>query len=94
MKCPACGKPSEVRDTRHAGGRNGEAPYIRRRRLCAQGHRFSTIEQPAVGQHGKGLMDTITLERAGSLDRAVAAALQRMAYKIRKGGLVGFTAGT
>lgn len=38
MKCPTCGAWSIVKDTR-------ERPnYITRRRLCANGHRFTTKE--------------------------------------------------
>lgn len=39
MRCPECGKPAEVRDKRDKSG------YTRRRYLCFNDHRFSTIEQ-------------------------------------------------
>lgn len=48
IACPTCGVVvSRVTDSR--GVREGR--YIRRRRLCARGHRFTTVEA-AVGRHG------------------------------------------
>lgn len=39
MKCPICGAPTEVKDTRpHKKG------YIQRRRVCFNLHRFQTYE--------------------------------------------------
>lgn len=39
MKCPECGTESRVTETREVDEGN-----IRRRRECAKGHRFSTVE--------------------------------------------------
>lgn len=39
MKCPECGAWSEVKESRE-----GEALTFRRRRLCANGHLFTTYE--------------------------------------------------
>ena len=41
MKCK-CGKESHVTDSRH----HVEGNYIRRRRQCDDGHRFTTYEFP------------------------------------------------
>lgn len=40
--CPKCAAASDVLETRKAGY------LIRRRRLCHNGHRFSTLELPAA----------------------------------------------
>lgn len=40
MRCPTCGAPTEVKDTRPLSA----GATIRRRRLCANGHRFTTHE--------------------------------------------------
>lgn len=42
MKCPECGKPAEVLQTRDMG------KYMRRRYECFNSHRFSTMEQVHV----------------------------------------------
>ncbi len=39
MKCPRCGKPADILETRD------RLHYVRRRYLCFNEHRFSTMEQ-------------------------------------------------
>ena len=39
MKCPTCNAWTEVNDTRNKGN------HVLRRRECANGHKFNTIEQ-------------------------------------------------
>lgn len=38
MKCPECGKPTIVKDSRESGADH------RRRRECLNGHKFTTME--------------------------------------------------
>lgn len=40
MKCPECGKPAEVLETRRSKKHGG----MRRRYECFNGHRFTTME--------------------------------------------------
>lgn len=42
MKCPTCGAWTEVKDTRHQ-----RDMMTKRYRLCANNHRFQTVEMPA-----------------------------------------------
>lgn len=52
MKCPECNEESYVVDSRYCKGTRFGENYIRRRRECGSGHRFSTrenIEKPAPG---------------------------------------------
>jgi hypothetical protein len=42
VKCPRCGAPSEVRETRQ------QSAAVSRRRECFNAHRFTTFEVPPV----------------------------------------------
>lgn len=49
MNCPTCYQDSNVRETRYSGK---GTDMIRRRRVCAEGHRFTSYEI-AVPDRGK-----------------------------------------
>lgn len=79
MKCPICGAWSEVRDTRE-----GQNESIRRRRQCANGHRFSTLEvHPSVIHMGSSEATARAIDKRRALwrrDQAIRAdnRLQRL----------------
>lgn len=54
MKCPECGKPTDVIDTRSRGDGG-----VRRRRRCFNQHKFTTIELP-VQRTKRQLADLLT----------------------------------
>lgn len=78
MKCPRCGAPSEVRETRDAS-----LFTTRRRRECLNGHRFTTVEMHQAAacsakQRLAALAQTIQRRAAQwQRDRAIALQLHR-----------------
>lgn len=63
MKCPTCQSPSRVIETRET------ASGPRRRRICAQGHKFSTME--VFAKIGRGFLnpDVIVLPAIHSVSK-------------------------
>jgi transcriptional regulator NrdR family protein len=52
MKCPTCAAWTEINDTRNKGD------HMLRRRECANGHRFNTIEQVTASRKKKDIKPT------------------------------------
>jgi ketosteroid isomerase-like protein len=66
--------------------------YTRRRRMCKGGHRFTTIEVPVIrsGQGGHNLISTTETAHTEATNRAVVSALYRLAYQIKKSGILNY----
>jgi hypothetical protein len=68
VRCPACGCPTSVRETRDV-----TPQQTRRRRICdaiACGHKFSTVEIVLDGDKNTMLSGEISIVRRGELLRA------------------------
>lgn len=78
IECPVCGSHKNgCMDSRTAG--DGE--YIRRRRVCANGHRFSTREVVMPDFHQLSDKELMELAEEEKMEKAVRSVIETLKNK-------------